>query len=35
MVQNVIFEYDGLEFEPDFGKLVRKLDREQHIINEK
>ena len=35
MSSNNKFYYDGLEFEPDFGKLVRKLDREQHIINEK
>ena len=28
MAINYKFEYDGLEYDPDFGKLVRKLDRE-------
>ena len=26
MYTNYKFEYDGLEYDPDFGKLVRKLD---------
>ena len=28
MYANYKFEYDGLSYEPDFGKLVRKLDQE-------
>ena len=35
MAVNYRFEYDGLEYDPDFGKLVQQLDEEQHVINEK
>ena len=28
-------EHDGLNYDPDFGKLVRKLDQEQRNINER
>ena len=35
MYQNYKFEYEGLEYDPDFGKLVRNLDREQVVINDK
>ena len=28
MINNYRFEYDGLQYEPDFGKIIRKLDRE-------
>ena len=35
MIKNYKFEYDGLEYDPDFGKLVRNLDREQITINDK
>ena len=35
MFANYRYEYDGLEYDPDFGKLVRKLDQEQKIINDK
>ena len=28
MCINYRFEYDGLSYDPDFGKIVRKLDQE-------
>lgn len=35
MHRNYKFEYDGLEYDPDFGKLVKKLDTEQKNINDR
>ena len=35
MYKNYKMEYDGLNYDPDFGKLVRKLDQEQRNINER
>ena len=35
MYKNIKFEYDGLVYDPDFGNLVKSLDREQVIVNDK
>jgi hypothetical protein len=35
MYVNYKYEYDGLEYDPDFGKLIKKLDQEQKNINDR